>query len=50
MPFNEVEILRANLAYLTKALELSVEVCDASEFADDKGKLPVPSKPVLVTK
>jgi hypothetical protein len=49
MPFDEVTVLRENISFVSKSLELPVECKDASEFTDDKGgKLPIPGKPVLV--
>ena len=49
MPFNEVEVLKEHLVYVSKSLQMPVEVRDASAFTDDMGKLPVPGCPTLVS-
>ncbi len=41
-------MLSHNLAFMMKALGVSLEVKDATEFTDERAKQPVPTRPVLV--
>ncbi len=47
---NEVAILNANVDFVSKSLNMSIEVKDANDITEDIkiGKLPTPLNPVIL--